>query len=204
MTQALQEISPEALGALAGRIEALERKVTNGPNTDKLSMVVFSGELDKLLAAFVIATGAAACGMNVSMFFTFWATAALKKRGRQANGKSLVERMFGWMLPGGFGRQKLSKLDMYGMGRRMMAREMAKKNGHGFGLHSSALAANELGGTLSVRSEGSGQGATFTLELPLSLSVTKVSAGQEQPVPPVDRSAAVGVSDISIRSALPS
>ncbi|MCP4787412.1 MAG: hypothetical protein GY903_19280 [Fuerstiella sp.] len=93
-----------------------------------MSMVVFSGELDKLLAAFVIATGAAACGMKVSMFFTFWATAGLKKSGPQVKGKSVVERMFGWMLPGGFGKRKLSKMDMCGVGRQMMAREMEKKN----------------------------------------------------------------------------
>ncbi len=95
---------------------------------DAMSMVVFSGELDKLLASFVIATGAAACGTKVSMFFTFWATAALKKEGKQAKGKSVMERMFGWMLPGGFNNQKLSKMDMCGLGRKMMLNEMQKKN----------------------------------------------------------------------------
>ncbi len=95
---------------------------------DAMSMVVFSGELDKLLAAFVIATGAAASGMKVSMFFTFWATASLKKAGAAAKGKSIVERMFGWMLPGGYNNQKLSKMDMCGLGRKMMLNEMNKKN----------------------------------------------------------------------------
>ncbi len=113
------------LVALRERIEALESRT---PQTESLTLLVFSGELDKLLAAFVIATGAAACGMQVSMFFTFWAAAALKKRGPQARGKNLVEKVFGWMLPGGFSRQKLSKLDFCGLGRRMMRREMVKKN----------------------------------------------------------------------------
>jgi len=121
-------ISPDVVATLEQRIEELEKESKNTPDSNAMSMVVFSGELDKLLAAFVIATGAAACGMKVSMFFTFWATAALKKAGPQAKGKSIVERMFGWMLPGGFGKRMLSKMDMCGIGSRMMAREMAKKN----------------------------------------------------------------------------
>ncbi len=139
---------PESFAELQRRIEALEAEVARGsqnglpenltrnsieaaPGTgqdDRLTLLVFSGELDRLLAAFVLATGAAACGTKVSMFFTFWATAALKKGGRQARGKSIVERMFGWMLPGGLNRRKLSHLDMMGAGRWMMCREMANKN----------------------------------------------------------------------------
>jgi peroxiredoxin family protein len=117
----------DTLRELGRRVLALEGKVTSAGDPNRLSMVVFSGELDKLLAAFVIATGAAACGMKVSMFFTFWATPALKKAGPQQPGKSFVEKMFGWMLPGGCHRRKLSKMDMGGLGRRMMAREMRKK-----------------------------------------------------------------------------
>jgi peroxiredoxin family protein len=112
---------------LTRRVNTLELRSEETADPNALNMVVFSGELDKLLAAFVIATGAAACDMKVSMFFTFWGTAALKKAGPQGHGKSVVERMFGWMLPGGFRRRKLSKLDMVGLGRRMMTREMEKK-----------------------------------------------------------------------------
>ena len=118
----------DTIEKLDQRVRALEKSLSKSADSNSMSLVVFSGELDKLLAAFVIATGAAACGMNVTMFFTFWATAALKKKGPQAKGKTLVERMFGWMLPGGAEKQKLSKLDMCGMGRWMMAREMTKKN----------------------------------------------------------------------------
>lgn len=120
--------SPTELSQLEHRIQSLEQKIQVSPDPDAMSIVVFSGELDKLLAAFVIATGAAACSKNVSMFFTFWATAALKKQGPQAKGKTLTERMFGWMLPGGFGKRKLSRMDMCGLGRKMMASEMASKN----------------------------------------------------------------------------
>ncbi len=128
MTLATETVSPDIIVSMERRIEELEKKSKSVADSNSLNLAVFSGELDKLLAAFVIATGAAACGMRVSMFFTFWGAAALKKAGPQIKGKSLVERMFGWMLPGGFRKQKLSKLDMLGVGRRMMAREMAKKN----------------------------------------------------------------------------
>lgn len=128
MNTADRMTSPDVVASLERRIEELEKKSKNTPDANAISMIVFSGELDKLLAAFVIATGAAACGMKVSMFFTFWATAALKKSGPQAKGKSIVEKMYGWMLPGGFDKRKLSKMDMCGIGRRMMAREMSKKN----------------------------------------------------------------------------
>jgi len=90
-------------------------------------VLVFSGELDRLLSAFTLAVGAAACGLRVSMFFTFWGVAALKKSGPQSPGKSVVERMFGWLLPGGLSRRKLSRLDMAGMGRAIIAREMRAK-----------------------------------------------------------------------------
>jgi len=128
MPSTIEAISPETIATLERRIEELEKQPKNTADSNSLSMVVFSGELDKLLAAFVIATGAAACGMRVSMFFSFWGAAALKKDGPQSKGKSLVENMFGRMLPGGIGKRKLSKLDMLGAGRQMMIREMAKKN----------------------------------------------------------------------------
>ncbi len=128
MNSTIDTIPSDSIATLERRVAELERKSRETPDSNAMSMVVFSGELDKLLAAFVIATGAAACGMKVSMFFTFWATAGLKKSGPQVKGKSVVERMFGWMLPGGFGKRKLSKMDMCGVGRQMMAREMEKKN----------------------------------------------------------------------------
>ncbi len=117
--------------ALADRITKLEQRLSQLEeriSSDRLTLVVFSGELDRLLASFVIANGAAACGMQVTMFFTFWGAASLKKNGRQGRGKTAVERMFGWMLRGGVRRCKLSRLDMLGLGRRIMRREMARKN----------------------------------------------------------------------------
>jgi peroxiredoxin family protein len=98
-----------------------------GDREDRLCLLVFSGELDRLLAAFMMATTAAACGTKVSMFFTFWGTVALKRAGRQAGQKRFVERLLGWMLPGGLERRKLSHLDFSGLGRRMMQAEMRRK-----------------------------------------------------------------------------
>ncbi len=94
---------------------------------NKLSMVVFSGDLDKLLAAFIIATGAAAMGMEVVQFFTFWATPALRDKKKKGKGKDLFGKMFGFMLPKGARKVKLSKMNMGGMGTAMMQHLMKKK-----------------------------------------------------------------------------
>ncbi|HCJ65745.1 MAG TPA: hypothetical protein DHV62_00060, partial [Elusimicrobia bacterium] len=68
----------------------------------KVSMVIFSGDMDKLMAAFIIATGAAASNMEVIMFFTFWGLRALKKK--VSTGKSLFGRMLGLMYGGDINR----------------------------------------------------------------------------------------------------
>jgi len=95
---------------------------------NKLSMVVFSGDLDKLLAAFIIATGAAAMGLEVVMFFTFWATPALRDPSKKAKGKDIFGKMFGFMLPKGARKVTLSKMHMAGMGTAMLKSLMKKKN----------------------------------------------------------------------------
>jgi peroxiredoxin family protein/rhodanese-related sulfurtransferase/TusA-related sulfurtransferase len=92
------------------------------------TMVVFSGELDKVLAAFVIANGAVTMGDQVTMFFTFWGLNALRKPGPQAPGKGLIDRMFGWMMPKGTGALKLSNMHMMGMGTALMRHVMKAKN----------------------------------------------------------------------------
>ncbi|MBN1983960.1 MAG: DsrE/DsrF/DrsH-like family protein [Chitinivibrionales bacterium] len=94
---------------------------------DKLSMVVFSGSLDRLIGAFIIATGAAAMGSEVTMFFTFWATAALRAQKKKAQGKDWISSMFGIMLPKGFSKLKLSQMHMAGVGTEMIRWLMKKK-----------------------------------------------------------------------------
>ncbi len=92
----------------------------------KLSMVIFSGEMDKLFAAFSIATGAAASNMDVNMFFTFWGLRALKKKVR--TGKSFLGRLFGLFYGGDINRASPSKMSFGGIGRWMFKKMMKAKN----------------------------------------------------------------------------
>lgn len=97
------------------------------PVKDHKTFVVFSGELDKVLAAFVIANGAVSMGSGVTMFFTFWGLNALRKNVPQAGGKGLLDWMFGWMMPKGPGKLALSNMHMMGMGTAMMKYVMKQK-----------------------------------------------------------------------------
>ncbi|MBI5722996.1 MAG: FAD-dependent oxidoreductase [Planctomycetes bacterium] len=92
------------------------------------TIVVFSGDFDRAMAAFVIANGAAAMGGNVTMFFTFWGLNVLRRSDPPSVSKTLVERMFGWMMPRGAGKLKLSKMNMAGCGLAMIKGIMKKKN----------------------------------------------------------------------------
>jgi peroxiredoxin family protein len=116
----------EALAEVLDRLRALEGKVARQATVDRLSLIVFSGSLDKLLAAFVLATTAAASAMEVEMFFTFWGLAALRDRGKSAK-KDFISRMFGWMLPRGAKQLPLSQMNMGGAGPAMIRAIMKKK-----------------------------------------------------------------------------
>ncbi|RYV50437.1 FAD-dependent oxidoreductase [Pengzhenrongella frigida] len=91
---------------------------------DKKSFVVFSGELDKVLAAFILANGAVAMGDEVSMFFTFWGLNSLRRDNPPARERSKLDRMFGAVLPSGAGNLKLSTLNMLGGGTLLMKKVM--------------------------------------------------------------------------------
>lgn len=95
---------------------------------DGKTIIVFSGDLDKVLASFIIANGAAAMGRPVTMFFTFWGLNALRKPDKQKVEKTFIESMFGSMLPRGSKKLKLSKMNMGGMGTSMMKKIMRDKN----------------------------------------------------------------------------
>ncbi len=95
---------------------------------DLQTMVVFSGDLDKVLASFIIANGALAMGKKVSMFFTFWGLNALRKENYTNKNKGLIDKMFGMMMPKGVNKLKLSKMNMGGMGTAMMKYVMKEKN----------------------------------------------------------------------------
>lgn len=91
------------------------------------TFIVFSDDLDKVLATFVLANGAAATGQKVTMFFTFWGLNAIKKERKPKVEKDIFGRMFGMMLPSSSRKLKLSKMHMAGIGSRMMRHIMRKK-----------------------------------------------------------------------------
>jgi peroxiredoxin family protein len=113
----------EQIEQLKTQLNALQKKTAS----NKLAMVVFSGDLDKALAAFIIATGAVAMGMEAVMFFTFWGTPILRDKKKNVGGKDTMGKMFGTMLPKGPSEVKLSKMNMGGMGTAMMKSLMKKK-----------------------------------------------------------------------------
>ena len=126
----LMEDTPVSTLGLEQRIAMLEARLADLEERqpeDRVSLVVFSGELDKVLAAFVIATGAAAVGQEVSMFFTFWGLSVLKKDTRLA-GKSFFERMMAVMSPGDSRQLPVSKMNYFGVGAAMLRKMMKDKN----------------------------------------------------------------------------
>jgi len=111
------------LRQLTERVEALEQSQA----ANRLTIGVMSGNLDSTMAAFIIALGAAAYDMEVDMFFTFWATAALRDPKKQPK-KGFLDAMFGWMLPTSSRKLPLSKMQMAGIGP-VMIRNVMKARG---------------------------------------------------------------------------
>ncbi|WP_270167665.1 DsrE/DsrF/DrsH-like family protein [Paenibacillus sp. SYP-B4298] len=97
-------------------------------NKEKSTIVLFSGELDKAIAAFIIANGAAAYDHEVTIFFTFWGLNTLRKEGPVQVKKGVLERMFGWMMPRGASKLGLSRMNYAGMGPQMIKHVMKKHN----------------------------------------------------------------------------
>ena len=91
---------------------------------EKMTLIVFSGEMDKAIAAFNLAIGAASIGMEVSMFFTFWGLNVLKKNEGPMKSKGIMRKMLNFMNRGGTKRLGLSKFHMFGMGKWMMGKLM--------------------------------------------------------------------------------
>lgn len=118
-------------GIVTGRL----RKVDGCPASASIArggtgatIVVFSGELDRAMAAFVIANGAIAMGGKATLFFTFWGLNVLRKNPSPAvKGKTFMDKLFGWMLPQGPDKLPLSNMHMGGMGTAMMKSRMASK-----------------------------------------------------------------------------
>ena len=98
------------------------------PKQDELTILVFAGDLEKALGAFIIANGASAMDTKVTMFFTFWGINILRKDQPPPVKKDLISKMFGWMMPRGANKLVLSNMNMMGMGTNMMKGIMKKKN----------------------------------------------------------------------------
>jgi len=128
-TQLDQLIAEEVKRQLEGHrreVEARLEELRARTVGNRVTLVVFSGDLDKLMASFVIATGAAALGLEVSMFFTFWGLNALRK-GRRLRGKDLMGRLFGLMSPRGPRGLGLSRMHFLGLGPLMLRKVMRAK-----------------------------------------------------------------------------
>lgn len=94
----------------------------------KTTIVLFSGDYDKAMAAFIIANGAAAYDHEVTIFTTFWGLNTLRKEQAVRTNKGLLEKMFGWMMPRGADRLGLSRMQMLGMGPKMIKHVIKKHN----------------------------------------------------------------------------
>jgi peroxiredoxin family protein/TusA-related sulfurtransferase/rhodanese-related sulfurtransferase len=111
-----------------GSVSACGAPAVSCTGPKEKTMVVFSGDFDKAMAAFIIANGAAAMGSGVTMFFTFWGLNLLRKPQAVPVQKNFIETMFGWMMPRGAEKAGLSNMNMGGMGKAMIQMIMRKKN----------------------------------------------------------------------------
>ncbi|AIQ57750.1 FAD-dependent oxidoreductase [Paenibacillus borealis] len=129
----------ESVDVSGGKVKALVRKgvrkadadtlpVQNFQVTEGTTLVVFSGDLDKTIASFIIASGAAAMGKQVTMFFTFWGLNVLRRGKPPKVKKSVLDRMFGMMMPRGTRKLPLSRMNMGGLGSMLIRYTMKRKN----------------------------------------------------------------------------
>ena len=119
------EVGPEGIEALIEKAD-VPTQTTATVRNDK-TFVVFSGDLDKTIAAFIMANGAAAMGRKVTMFFTFWGLNILRRPEKVSVVKSFIERMFGLMMPRGTKKLGLSRMNMGGLGAKMIRGIMKEK-----------------------------------------------------------------------------
>ena len=114
---------------LSTRVAELEKRLASleERSEDRVTIVVFSGDLDRVLAAFIIATGAAAMGQQASMFFTFWGLSVVKKE-TSFEGKTVFQKMMAIMSPDSSQALPVSKMNYFGAGAKMLRTMMKQKN----------------------------------------------------------------------------
>lgn len=121
----------ELLAGLQQQIDQLNARIAQlecVKKEDQMSIAVVSGDLDKVLATLVLAVAAAAMDMKVKLFFSFWSLSALRDPKKKVKGKDIISQMFGMMLPSGDKQLHLSKLNMMGIGPKMI-NYLMKKDG---------------------------------------------------------------------------
>ncbi|MBN2177275.1 MAG: FAD-dependent oxidoreductase [Demequinaceae bacterium] len=167
---ALVDIAPEGSGYVATLRKggAAISATPAGPVKNKTSFVVFSGDLDKVIAAFIIANGALSMGEEVSMFFTFWGLNTLRREDPPPAEKALMERMFSGMMPRGARKLKLSQMHMLGMGTKLIKRVMRK---HSVDSLPDLIASAQASGARLI-------GCTMTMDL-LGIAATDLIDGVE-------------------------
>jgi peroxiredoxin family protein len=117
----------ERIAALEERLARLESGQAPEAKARRVTLLVHSGDMDRLMAAFMVASGAVAMGHEVSMFFTFWGLSAVKKK-TSFHGKSITERALALALPGGPAQLGTSRLNFLGVGPRMFEGLMREHN----------------------------------------------------------------------------
>lgn len=122
------EVKIEGKKVIATLKKGQDKPSNQVTSNENATIVLFSGELDKALAAMVIANGAASMGKKVSVFATFWGLNFLRKEAPVMVKKTFVEKMFGMMMPKGANKLPLSKMQMAGLGKAMMLNVMKQKN----------------------------------------------------------------------------
>ncbi|OHB62211.1 MAG: hypothetical protein A2167_01755 [Planctomycetes bacterium RBG_13_46_10] len=120
----------EKLNSVRKQLEQILAQVQNSGTSqlsNRVTIVAFSGDMDKLIAALIIATGATAMGMEASIYFTFWSLAALKKK-TSLKGKPIADKLAALILPSGPAHLGTSKMNMFGAGPAFFNYIMKKKN----------------------------------------------------------------------------
>ncbi|MCS6915892.1 MAG: DsrE/DsrF/DrsH-like family protein [Myxococcales bacterium] len=115
------------LAELSQRIDSLQNQLDRLQVEDRLAMVVFSGEFDRMMAALILASTAAASGLQVELFFTFWALAALRDPSKKVRKRHVLEALMGLWLPKGLGQLKLSRMNLGGAGPALFRKIMRQK-----------------------------------------------------------------------------
>lgn len=119
---------PRSVAVIQKAYETVPQRETAMGGVKDKTFILFSDDLDKALATFVLANGAAATGAKVSIFATFWGLSVLKRPDKPQLSKTFMEKMFGFMLPSGTRSLKLSKLNMLGMGGKLIKKTMKDKH----------------------------------------------------------------------------